>query len=351
VFPAFSAAWRISQESFMQGISLINDLKIRAGWGQTGNQNIGNYLVFDTYSTDISTANYAINGANNSVQAGFQSAVFGNPDVKWEATSTLDIGFNLSALDNKLTLEFDWYNRKTSDMLLVVPVSPLKGLASNPYRNVGEMQNTGVDLTAMWNGTAGPDFKYSVGLNFTHYKNELVTMYNEDQIIVGGYWREYAATRTEEGQPVGSFYGWNILGVFQTQEEVNAAPTQSGAAPGRWRFADTDGSNAINADDRTFIGSPHPNFTMGIPINLGYKNFELNMFWYGSFGNDLFNANKLYWDMNGYFTNTNVRKTILKSWGFPGADNASAVLPQINDVAPGTERDPNTYYVEDGTCV
>jgi TonB-linked SusC/RagA family outer membrane protein len=349
VFPAFSAAWRISQESFMQGISFINDLKIRAGWGQTGNQSIGNYLTSDTYSTSQETANYAINGANNSVSNGFQSSVFGNPDVKWETNTSTDIGFDLTAINNQLTVNFDWYDRKTTDMLLQVPVPTLKGRATNPYKNVGEMDNKGIDATIAWNGTAGADVKYSIGLNFTQYKNKLVKMYDPTQIINDGYWREYHASRTQEGQPVGSFYGWKILGIFQTQEEVNSAPTQDGAAPGRWRYADTNGDGVINSDDETFIGSPHPDFTLGIPISVSYKNFDLNMFWYGSFGNDVFNTNKLFWDFNTYFTYSQKGKDILKSWGYPGVNNADALLPQINNTQPGVELEPSTFYVENGT--
>lgn len=349
IFPAVSAAWRMSDESFMQGVSFINDLKIRVGWGQTGNQNIGDYLVYDTYGPDLPTARYSIGGGQNSAVSGFQSSTFGNPNVKWEATTTTDIGFNMALLDNRLTLEFDWYNRLTSDMLLTVPVATLRGIASNPVLNVGEMSNKGIDLTAMWNGKAGTDFKYSVGVNFTQYKNMVEKFYNEDQVINGGFWREYNATRTVQGQPVGSFYGWNWIGIFQTQAEVDAAPDQPGAAPGRWQAEDVNGDDVINADDRTFVGSPHPDFTLGVPMNFGYKKFDLNLFWFSSVGNDLFNANKLYWDMPGYFTNSQKAKTILNSWGYPGVDNAGATLPQINNNAPATEREASSYYVEDGS--
>jgi TonB-dependent starch-binding outer membrane protein SusC len=349
VFPAFSAGWRISDEAFFQGVGFINDLKLRAGWGQTGNQEIGNYLILDTYGPNNETANYDIRGTNTSVLNGLQTAAFGNPSVKWEATATTNVGFNLAALNNQLTLEFDWFQRLTTDMLLQVPVPTLKGLANNPFRNVGEMKNTGIDFSLLWSSPLDRPFTYSVGVNFTQYKNEVTKLFDPNQIIVSGGYREYNASRTQQGQPIGSFYGWVIDGIFQNQGEVDAHADQAGAAVGRWRIQDVNEDGVINDSDRSFIGNPHPDFTLGVPMTFNYKGFDLNLFWFGSFGNDVFNANKLFLNFQSYFTNSQRGKSILQSWGQPGVDPLTAPLPSISQNQPGTELQPSTYFVEDGT--
>jgi TonB-dependent starch-binding outer membrane protein SusC len=349
VFPAFSAGWRISDEAFFQGVGFINDLKLRAGWGQTGNQEIGNYLILDTYGPNNETANYDIRGTNTSVLNGLQTAAFGNPSVKWEATATTNVGFNLAALNNQLTLEFDWFQRLTTDMLLTVPVPTLKGLANNPFRNVGEMKNTGIDFSLLWSSPLDRPFTYSVGVNFTQYKNEVTKLFDPNQIIVSGGYREYNASRTQQGQPIGSFYGWVIDGIFQNQGEVDAHADQAGAAVGRWRIQDVNEDGVINDSDRSFIGNPHPDFTLGVPMTFNYKGFDLNLFWFGSFGNDVFNANKLFLNFQSYFTNSQRGKSILQSWGQPGVDPLTAPLPSISQNQPGTELQPSTYFVEDGT--
>ncbi len=354
VFPAFSAAWRISDEAFMQGLNWMNDFKIRAGWGQTGNQQIPNYTYVTTFGPSLGIAGYDINGTNTSALVGFHSAQFGNPDVKWEATTTLDIGFDMTLFNNALTLEFDWYKRNTSDMLMGVPLPTTAGIANDPQVNIGEVENKGVDLTVMYNSPEENDFKWGIGLNFSQYKNEVIKLDNPDRKIWGGQYRTFYSTQTAEGHPLGSFFGYKIIGIFQNEEEVINADADHGftdpaSGVGRWKYEDVNGDGVINSDDRTWIGSPHPDFTMGIPLNLAYKGLQLNMFFYGSFGNDLINANKYFTDFVQIFQNSQKGARTLQSWGMPGVDPQTAILPQINQNAPSREVAPSTYMVEDGT--
>jgi hypothetical protein len=281
----------------MRSASFLDDFKIRFGWGQTGNQNIGNYRIYNTFGLDIGTANYDIYGTNNSVVTGIQTNVFGNPEAKWETTTSTNIGFDLALFNNAFTLNFDWYTLLTTDMLTQIPALGTKGQAIAPFVNIGEMVNKGVDIGVLYQSDKSRDFSWSAGINFTHYSNEVTELYDPDfEILYGsGYG---GRSLTQEGYPIAMFYGYQILGIFQDQAEVDTSPPQEGAAPGRWKFEDINGDTLINADDRTIIGNPHPDFTFGIPLNFRYKRFNLNLFFTGSYGNDIYNHNRLTTDFN-----------------------------------------------------
>jgi TonB-linked SusC/RagA family outer membrane protein len=357
VFPAFSAAWRISGENFMRNVNFINDLKLRFGWGQTGNQNIGNYRILNTYSANAMTAAYSITGAQNEAEVGIESSVFGNPNTKWETSTTTNAGIDLTLLDNRINLTLDWYTRGTKDMLMQISTNALIGQAAAPYDNIGEMKNTGLDFSINYNSAPDKDFTWNAGINFTHYKNEVTKLYNPEQIFYGG-----AEQVTMEGQPIASYFGLNVLGIFQDTTEVERSPYQEGAAPGRWKFDDTNGNDSIDnignphLDDRIILGSPHPDFTFGIPMNFNYKGIFLNLFWYGSFGNEAINNEKVGdFLVVGYFENNQFGKGILESWGMPGVDNSKAVIPQVNVnsryTAPLESYSQNSFYIEDGSFV
>lgn len=353
IFPAFSAAWRLSDEAFMQGAGWLNDLKIRGGWGQTGNQQIPNYTYVTTFAPSLGEAGYDLNGSNSTALVGFHSSQFGNPDVKWEATTTLDIGFDMTMLNNALSIEFDWYNRTTTDMLMGVPLPTTAGEASSPQVNIGEVNNKGIDLTINYNSPQDRDFRWGVGVIFSQYKNEVVKLDNPDRKIWGGGYRTFSSELTAEGHPIASFYGYKILGIFQNEGEVTSAPdhgfTDAATGVGRWKYEDVNGDGTITSADRTFLGSPHPDFTLGLPVNFSYKGFDLNLFFYGSFGNDILNANKYFTDFVQIFQDSQKGERTLQSWGMPGVDNATAILPQINQNAPDREVAPSTYMIEDGT--
>ena len=367
IFPAFSAAWRLSGERFMYRADVVNDLKIRASWGQTGNQNIGDYIIFDTFKKDIQYAGYDIYGNQNTAEVGFRPEAFGNPDAKWETTTTADIGLDIAMFNNQLTSSIDFYKRTTSDMLMQVWHPGLLGHANRLWKNVGEMENTGIDFSLMYRNSSKRLFNWSIGINLTHYKNKVITLAEEDQIIFNGNWdmEGQQSHIITAGMPISTFYGYQILGIYQSEQEVLDGPKyvfgewdDDGTwvpnpveGVGRWIYADLNENDSIDIKDRTYIGSPHPDFTIGIPMNFRYKGFELMLFWYGSFGNDIYNANKFQTDIWNTWVNPNSQKGIrlLNAWGLPGVDNAKASLPQVNDFAPDRESFNSSYMVDDGS--
>lgn len=372
-FPAVSTAWRISAEPFMSTLTFVNDLKFRAAWGQTGNQNIGNYRIFNTYSPNIASTTYDISGSQNSTVIGIEPAVFGNPNAKWETTTTINAGVDMTLFDNQLQFYLDWYVRKTTDLLLQVPPSSLRGQALNPYENIGEMRNAGVDFSLFYNSRTDKNFTWNLGINFTHYKNEVIKLYNPQQVFWGGYVgiNEDWTNITTEGEPISSFYGLNILGIFQNKADVAESPYQefnyiidfegdtTWFDVGRWKFEDVNQNDTIEIsvpgkDDRTILGSPHPDFTFGIPLTLNFKGFDLSLFFYGSYGNEIYNATKKYTDMTldpwGTEINSQFSTRILKAWGLPDADNETASLPQPTQHPPKLELTPQlSYFIEDGS--
>ena len=363
LFPAFSIAWRIGAENFISHLAFINDMKLRVSWGKNGNQNIGNYRITSAFSTNLNTANYSITGEPNKAEAGIESTIFGNPNAKWEATTTTNAGLDLTLFNDNLTLTFDWYIRETSDLLLEVPSVALLGQAKPPYYNIGEMRNTGIDFSLFYNSPNYGDFSWGVGINLTHYKNKVTKLIHPDQIFWGGrsFVNHLGRTVTMEGYPISSFYGLNILGIFQTQEEVDTHAWQQGATPGRWIFEDTNKNDSIDygnplTDDRIILGSPHPDFTFGIPMHFKYKGFSLNLFWYGSYGNEFYNGLKGqdFLVVDGYYPQEQFSKRMLNSWGMT-EDNSNAILPQINAnvgvEAPLEYNVDLSYFIEDGSYI
>ncbi|GAB2525703.1 SusC/RagA family TonB-linked outer membrane protein [Spirosoma aerophilum] len=346
-FPAFSAGWRISEERFMKTLPWINDLKVRAGWGQTGNQEIGNYNGFSTYRSSLSQSSYAIDGSNNSVQAGFDTEAFGNSDAKWETTTQTNLGLDATFLKGKLTLNLDLYKRTTADMLYQVSLPATQGVATIPFVNVGEMSNKGIDLGINYNNkTLNNELTYGIGINFSTYKNNVVRLNSSSTaVLLGPAIRSYTWTRSVAGRPLYSFYGLKIDGIYQNQGEVDAGPAYPGyAAVGKYRYHDTDGDGTITDNDRMFLGNPHPDFTYGINLNLGYKNFDLSAFVQGVQGNQLLNMVKRWVDFNNQAGNRSLRM-LYDSWT---PQNPDAVLP-ILDANDSRSQQPSSYFIEDGS--
>jgi TonB-linked SusC/RagA family outer membrane protein len=346
-FPAFSAGWRLSAEEFMSGLTFLSDLKLRGGWGQTGNQEIGNYNGFDTYRSTLNQSSYGITGANTSVVAGFDTQAFGNPDAKWETTTQSNVGLDATVLDGKLGLTFDWYNRITSDMLYQVSLPATQGTASVPFVNVGEMRNRGIDLGLDFNNEAlGGDLKYGINVNFSTYRNEVLKLNNSaTAVLLGPNIRSYTWTRSVVGQPLYSFFGHVIDGIYQNETEVANSPTYPGyAAVGKFKYRDVDGNGRIDDNDRTFIGNPHPDFTYGVNLNLGYKNFDLSAFFQGVQGNEVLNMVKRWIDFNNQAGNRSLRM-LNDSWT---PQNPGAVLPILNSTDSRSQQ-PSSYFVEDGS--
>ncbi|WP_303918937.1 TonB-dependent receptor [Draconibacterium sediminis] len=371
-FPAASAAWAVSEESFMQNTSSWLDLlKLRLGWGQSGNDRIGEYNYFSTYSTDPYRASYDISGTNTTAASGFKPATLGSEDVVWEATTTYNFGLDANMLDNHLAFSLDLWQRDTKDMLFQDPIPQVMGIATAPYVNVGEMRNRGFDFEVGYNNTsADGKFTYSANLTLSHYKNEITKLSekNPDQIIDGTSERQKVYTRFAVGSEFPAFYGYVVEGIFQTQSEADGHPPYAGTIggynqPGHFKYknvdnttsmVDTDGDGVADTEmqviddkDRTWIGSPHPDLTAGLNLNLGYGNFDLNMFFYGSFGNEMVNYVRRWIDY-GQFNGGLSEDALYDSWGSPYLDNnADASLPMLDFDA--ISQEPSTAFVEDAS--
>ncbi len=353
VFPAASAAWAVSEENFMQGTrGWLDMLKLRLGWGMSGNDRIGEYNYYSTYATDSYRASYAIDGSNTSAVSGFKPATLGSEDVTWETTKTINIGIDANMLDNHLAFGIDLWKRNTEDMLFREPIPQVMGIATAPYVNVGEMENKGIDFEVSYNNSAvGGDLTYNISMNLSHYKNEILKLSGDpDRYIDAATERQKVYTRYTSGTAFPEFFGYIVDGIFQTQSEADAHAPYGDTdynQPGHFKYRDVNGDGTITADDRTFIGSPHPDLVGGLNLNLGYKNFDLTMFFYGSLGNEMVNY-VTRWIDYGQFNGGLSKDALYNSWGSPYLDNNSkAKLPMLDlsDIS----QEPSTAFIEDAS--
>ena len=357
-FPAFSLGWRVSEEDFMSGIGFINDLKFRYGWGKTGNQSIGDYNAYTQFRSASYNSGYPIDGSSSSATLGYDPSQFGNPNAKWEATVSNNFGFDALLFDQAISLEFDIWNRTTSDLLLTVPVVYSAGDARAPAVNVGEMYNEGIDFALDWTKDLG-ELKLTLGGNISTYRNEVKKLDEFDTPIFGSNRRVPALTRTSVGDPISSLYGFQVLGIFQSQSEADAwAPYGSTGynAPGKFKYADINNDGEINDDDRTIIGNPHPDFVYGINLNLAYQNFNLNIFGNGVQGNDVYNYVRYFADFNTFQGNRSTR-ALNEAWqpSNPSAPRAQWVAANPNATSPIMDANDqissrtSSYLIEDAS--
>jgi TonB-dependent starch-binding outer membrane protein SusC len=352
VFPAFSAGWVISEEDFASGASSwLGRTKLRLGWGQTGNQEIGNFNPLTIYSLNPAVSFYDINGTRTSAVPGYELNQFGNANAKWETTTSTNIGVDAAFLNNALDFSFDWYVRNTTDMLFPVQAPLTSGVATVPFQNIGEMKNKGVDISLNYNGQAmGNELTYSVGGNFSMYRNEVVTTTGDPATQFFGINDERIQNFvvTQQGFPISSFFGYTIDGVFNTNEEAQAAAVnQLGVnqnRAGRFNYRDINEDGFINTKDLSIIGNPHPDFSYGLNVNVNYKNFGLTLFGQGVVGNQIFNYVKYWTDFPTFGGNRSIRM-LEDSW-VPGKTDAK--LPQLTS-SDQVSILPSTYYLESGT--
>ena len=357
IFPAVSIGWRPLDSS--NDVSVISDLKIRVGWGQNGNDNVGNYNQYSTYQSDLFWSYYNISGASStSSQAGFWRNRIGNEDAKWETNTTTNVGIDASLFNYKLDVTLDIYTRTTSDMLYPNTLPDVMGAASIPAINIGEMRNRGFDIMLAYNAEAGNDWNYGVSFNLSHYKNEVIRLNLDPNEFRYGYIYEGTPyTITKAGIPVSSFYGYIVEGYFNTQQDIdqhpaynpNEAGVDSYTRLGAFKFKDINGDGIITAEDRTIIGSPHPDFTFGFNVNLQYRNqWDLTIFFQGSYGNDIMNhvkRNVMFSRNDGNY----LKERLYESWTperFANGDKITAPITTNNDDILGR---PSTWLLEDGS--
>ena len=362
VFPAVSAAWRVSSESFMDGQSIFEDLKLRAGYGIMGNSNnVSPANQFNLYGTSIGASSYDITGSNSGIAPGYYRTRIGNPLAKWEKAITANFGIDALMFDGKLDVGLEFWKKDTEDLLFQQPVSVQSGFfANSPFVNVGKMKNSGVDITIINKGRINSDFSYELTFNGGFLKNEIVELAEgiTDLPNRSATYRGITPVLNQVGQPLSNFYGYEVVGLFADAAEVSSAPTQDGAAPGRFRYADLNSfdengnltgvpDGVIDLADRTSLGNPIPDFTGGININLKYKNFGVDIYSYMSIGNEIYNVSKLFTDFYPLFPGAAISERVKDSWT---TSNTGATIPIFENVSNfSTNTQSNSFYVEDGS--
>jgi len=348
-FPAISAAWRISSESFMQGMTWLTDLKLRGGWGKMGNQSLPLNNAYNGYNQFGAItpfdASYDITGSNGQANGGLTLTAIGNPRTTWEKNTTTNVGFDASLMNGKLSVVFDIYQRKITDLLYNAPLPGTAGNAPQPFSNVAQMTNKGWDLALGYRGNITSDLSFTADLNLSHYTNVIDQLDGNAQFVfpTGVDKRFGEVNAWKVGSPISGFYGYQLDGIFKSQAEVDAL-NQAGAAVGRFRFKDLNGDGVINDADKGIIGSPHPKLTMGLNLGLNYKKFDFTMFLFGSFGQQIYNYNKLF-SIFGQF-NSNVDKRVLTDSWSPSNPNGTLPMIDPNDTYSNTS---SSFYVESGS--
>jgi len=359
VFPSVTAAWRIGQEDFLRNNSVISDLKIRGGYGTMGNQlAISPQNAFFLFGGSPGTSFYAIDGSTGSSSQGFRPTQNGNPDAKWETNVTTNIGFDASLFNNRLEIILDWYTKTTQDLLFNPEQPATVGAASAPFVNIAQMRNTGIDAQVIYRNQFARDLNFEANLTFTTYTNEIVALADGVDFFDFGDSRIGAFNRNQVGQAISEFYGYQVLGLFESEDAVAAAPTQDGAEAGFFQYADINGfddegeltgspDGQIDDADRTFIGNPNPDFTAGLNLTTNYKGFDLTAFFFASYGNDVLNYTKWWTDFWPSFQGQKSNDLLFNSWT---PSNTDATVPKASNQSNfSTNTVVNGYYVEDGS--
>ncbi len=344
-FYAGSLGWVVSDEDFFKS-DFINYFKIRGSYGITGNENVN--PQFQRISNQIYSYGLGQNAGytfgNDPTSIGATIASFRNDDLGWEKQEQLNAGFDITFMKNKFSLSADYFEKKISGLLFTPSLSLYLGTAAAPTANIGTTETKGIDLNLGYSNALGRNWKVSSNLTFTTAQNE-VTETNNGLITGGGYGIPYqSVTRFEKGFTPGYFYGFKTMGLFQNMAEIAAAPTQTDAVPGDIRFVDINGDGKISDLDRTKIGDPFPDFTMGWGLNLTYKAFDFNTFIYASIGNDIYRA----YERN--LAMTNKYRGVLARWTGEGSTN-DARNPRYSFIDANQNNRVSDRYVEDGSFV
>lgn len=349
VFPSFSLGWRISDEVFLKDLAWLTELKLRGGYGILGSQNnvdAGN--AFNLYGGGYGTTYYDITGSSNSVRQGFAQTRIGNAYTGWEENIVTNLGFDLSILNNRFTLSGEYYQKKIKGLLFSQPLLATVGGATAPTVNIGDIQNAGLDIAVGYRQNLNQDVSFSVQANIMTYRNKVVHLPGSGYFDGGSVQTIGNTVRNQVGQEVSSFFGYDVIGLFQNEDDVNNSPEQTGAAPGRFKYRDTDGDGKITSSDRSFIGSPNPDFTYGLNLGMNVKKFDMMAVFYGSQGNKLVNATKVYTHFYGGYAGGK-SNVLLNAWT---PDNPNTDVPILE---PGLTLSSggafNSYFVENGSFV
>ena len=354
-FPSVSAGWRINQEKFLKDVSWIDNLKLRASWGQTGNQEIDNIARYTIFESNYGEAgfggqsygtSYDIAGTNGGQQlpSGFKRNQLGNDDLKWETTTQTNLGLDFGLFRNALYGSFEWYYKKTKDILVYMPGIGVMGEGSSQWINAGEMLNKGVEFNLGYRGDIG-HFSYDVTGNIGTYRNE-ITKIPETLAANGTFGGN--GVKSVIGHPMGAQVGYVYDGIFKSQAEIDNHAQQDGAGLGRIRWKDLNKDGVINEKDQDWIYSPVPDFTWGLNIYLQYKDFDFTMFWQGAQGVDVISDLKKETDLwSGLnISNLNKGRRLLDAWS---PANPGSNIPAVSTMDNNNEKRVSTYFVENGS--
>ncbi len=326
----------------------LNTLKLRGSYGSVGNEKIW----WAQQYTLVNNQENAVLGEEESLLTGASYGVLGNPDLRWETTEQLNIGFDFGMLNDRLTGEVDYYVKTTRDIL--VGLRSPGHMGSGPFttttRNAAKVRNSGLEFQALWRDDLDNGITYQIGGNIATVKNEVLKMArltgNNSFIADGPLGNGDQVTYTEVGGPIGAYYGFKVDGVFQTQGELDSSPTWVGQQVGDLKFVDINGDGAITTDDRTFLGSPNPDFTYGLNLQLEYKGFDFSAFFYGSQGNNIINQLRTNSMFFGNYLGAK-SKELLNAWT---PENTNTSIPIIESSGSFSTLGPmNSFFVEDGS--
>lgn len=343
VFPSLSAGWVISDEDFFD-VGAISFMKLRASWGINGNDRIAP-LAYASTIENVFTYPF---GINQSLNTGASLATPPNPNIKWEESVQLDIGLEVRLWNDKLSAEIDYYKKNTTDLLMSQVIPGYIGATNNPISNLGEIQNTGIEVALNYRVSLG-DLRLRTTLNYTTFDNTVINVAGDSGFLTGWSWpvRNTPITRMTEGFPVGHFVGYRTDGIFQSQEEVfshlaaNGDVLQPRAGAGDLRFVDINGDGVINSDDITDIGSPWPDHIIGLSLGGDYKGFDFNIILSTQIGHDIFRAYE-----RSDVTYTNYQTFWLDRWT---SENTNTTYPRLVSNDPNNNQRPSDFYLEDGS--
>lgn len=378
-FPSAALAWKVTNEPFMQSFAekiKMNNMKVRVGWGSTGNQNVSDWQYISLLASKSTPWGSGVLSANTA-----------NPDLQWETTNSVNAGLDLNFFNNRIEFIFDYYYKKTKDLLLEIALPAMlgsegNGAASKPWANIGSMENKGVEFTLNTVNIDKHGFQWRTNLVFSHNKNKIVELDSDSGMVPGQFSFSSGAwtiTKSVVGAPVGQFYGYKVIGRFDKPEDfyyrdadgnlkqvaipTGAAIAESGVWIGDYIFDDTNSDGVIDDQDQTVIGDPNPDFTFGIGNTFSYKGFDLTLYFNGSYGNDVFNLNRYYIDdvrVNGNVLAdaADYARIEVIDPSLPDNDyrnlrvaNAGTMYPRASSANTNNNSRQSDRYIEDGSYI
>jgi len=347
IFPSISVGWRISQEDFMSDYDFIDDLKLRVGYGEIGNQNLGDGTANTfPYLTTLNNNIFYVVGDGQGTVVGPAPTTFANQSIGWETSKQIDIGLDFSLLNGKITGVFDYFKKTNEDALVQLPLPFASGFFLPAPTNAGEITNSGIELALNYKNKIGEDFEWGIGANLTTIKNTVESLGQVDQIIAGVGGAQ--SHRTIVGESLGHFYGYKTDGLYQNAAEVAAALPDAnnpgGPAPGDIRFVDVNGDGTVNAADRTILGSPYPGYFYGVNLQAKYKGFDFSMLLRGVGDRQIYNSSRV--SLEGLTGTNNFSTSVLNRWNGEGSTNSSS-SPRLAIGDPNGNNRVSDRFIED----